>query len=132
VKKAVFVATWTVGKPANEEALTAFEKSGNILDAVEQGLRQAEIDNHSVGLKGIPNAAGIVQLDACIMYGPGHKCGSVAALEVADRFRDLPIPFIAGGLIRTPDIVKRILASGCTAVSTTNVKLWEMNVPGRG
>jgi glycerol uptake operon antiterminator len=56
----------------------------------------------------------------------------VAALEVADRFRDLPIPFIAGGLIRTPDIVKRILASGCTAVSTTNAKLWEMNVPGRG
>jgi len=54
----------------------------------------------------------------------------VAALEVADRFRDLPIPFIAGGLIRTPDIVKRILASGCQAVSTTNVKLWEMNVPG--
>jgi glycerol-3-phosphate responsive antiterminator len=31
----------------------------------------------------------------------------VAAIEVADRFRDLPIPFIAGGLIRTPDIVKR-------------------------
>ena len=56
----------------------------------------------------------------------------VAALEVADRFRDLPIPFIAGGLIRTPEIVKRILASGCSAVSTTNVKLWEMNVPGRG
>ncbi|MGB7157001.1 MAG: glycerol-3-phosphate responsive antiterminator [Tepidisphaeraceae bacterium] len=55
----------------------------------------------------------------------------VAALEVADRFRDLPIPFIAGGLIRAPEIVKRILASGCSSVSTTNVKLWEMNVPGR-
>ena len=52
----------------------------------------------------------------------------VAAIEVADRFRALPIPFIAGGLIRTPDIVKRLIAAGCSAVSTTNVKLWEMNV----
>ncbi len=56
----------------------------------------------------------------------------VAALEVADRFRDLPIPVIAGGLIRTPDIVHRILASGCSSVSTTNAKLWEMNLPDRG
>lgn len=80
-KKPLFVATWPFGKPANEEALKVFEKSGNVLDAVEQGIRLAEMDNNSVGLKGIPNAAGVVQLDACIMYGPGHKGGSVAALE---------------------------------------------------
>src|SRR5207237_1928753 len=29
----------------------------------------------------IPNAAGVGQLDACIMFGPGHKGGSVAAIE---------------------------------------------------
>ena len=54
----------------------------------------------------------------------------VAVPQVADRFRDLSIPFIAGGLVRTPETVKEILATGCKAVSTTNVKLWEMNVPG--
>jgi glycerol uptake operon antiterminator len=51
----------------------------------------------------------------------------VAALEVADRFRNLPLPCIAGGLIRTPEIVKRITGAGFKAVSTTNAALWAMN-----
>jgi glycerol uptake operon antiterminator len=53
----------------------------------------------------------------------------VAFLQVADRFRMLPIPCIAGGLIRTPETVRQILAAGCRAVSTSNVKLWELNLP---
>jgi glycerol uptake operon antiterminator len=53
----------------------------------------------------------------------------VAAIEAAERFADLPIPRIAGGLIRTPQLVHQILASGCKAVSTTNTQLWEMNRP---
>jgi len=80
-KAPLFVSTWPFGKPANEEALRVFEKSKNPLDAIEQGIWIAETDNASVGLSGIPNAAGVVQLDSCIMYGPGHKAGSVAALE---------------------------------------------------
>ena len=51
----------------------------------------------------------------------------VAFLEVADRFRNLPIPCIAGGLIRTPEIVRRIIDAGAKAVSTTNTELWAMN-----
>jgi len=51
----------------------------------------------------------------------------VAFLQVAERFAGLEIPCIAGGLIRTEQTVKQILAAGCQAVSTTNVKLWEMN-----
>ncbi len=51
----------------------------------------------------------------------------VAFLEVADRFRHLPIPLIAGGLIRTPDHVTRIRAAGAKAVSTTNTALWQLN-----
>src|SRR5260370_20358992 len=57
-------------------------KGGSILDAVEQGIGAIESSgNGSVGLSGGPNAAGVVQLDACIMLGPGHKAGSVAGLE---------------------------------------------------
>jgi N4-(beta-N-acetylglucosaminyl)-L-asparaginase len=80
-KRPLVVSTWPFGKPANEDALRAFEKTSNVLDAVEQGIWNAETDNGSVGLGGLPNAAGIVQLDSCIMYGPGHKGGSVAAIE---------------------------------------------------
>jgi isoaspartyl peptidase/L-asparaginase-like protein (Ntn-hydrolase superfamily) len=80
-RRPLVVSTWPFGKPANEEALRVFDKTKSALDAVEQGIWIAETNNASVGLSGIPNAAGVVQLDACIMYGPGHKGGSVAAIE---------------------------------------------------
>jgi len=51
----------------------------------------------------------------------------VAAIEVADRFQAVNIPHIAGGLIRGPDTLRRILDSGCRAVSTTNEALWKLN-----
>ncbi|HZZ44586.1 MAG TPA: glycerol-3-phosphate responsive antiterminator [Tepidisphaeraceae bacterium] len=54
----------------------------------------------------------------------------VAYLEVADRFKGLNLPVIAGGLIRTHEIVDRIRAAGVRSVSTTNIKLWELNLAG--
>src|SRR3954453_22458975 len=77
------VSTWPFGKASNEVALEVLSKNGSILDAVEQGigLAQSTSPNQSVGLGGKPNSAGVVQLDACIIFGPGHKAGSVAALE---------------------------------------------------
>jgi N4-(beta-N-acetylglucosaminyl)-L-asparaginase len=77
------VSTWAFGKPSNEAALRTLNQGGSILDAVEQGLRLAEAEStdHSVGLGGRPNAAGVVQLDAAIMTGVGHRAGAVAALE---------------------------------------------------
>ena len=51
----------------------------------------------------------------------------VAFLQVAELFAGLEIPCIAGGLIRTKETVRQILAAGCKAVSTTNVALWGMN-----
>lgn len=66
--------------------IPAWEKlmeTKNILDAVEAGANVCELDptDASVGYGGLPNERGVVQLDASIMYGPTHKCGSVAALE---------------------------------------------------
>lgn len=82
-EKPVIVSTWPFGKPANDQALRVLSQGGSNLDAVEQGIWvvESDITNHSVGLSGRPNAAGVVQLDACIMSGPGHRGGSVGALE---------------------------------------------------
>src|SRR6266481_9072813 len=70
----LIVSTWPFGKPANDAALKALQSGGSIIDAVEQGIcvTEADASNHYVGLSGDPNAAGVVQLDACIMSGPGH------------------------------------------------------------
>ena len=80
---AVVVATWEFGKACVEAALEALGKGGSALDAVEQGAWVAEADpgNSSVGRGGNPNSKGVVQVDAAIMWGPGHRAGSVAALE---------------------------------------------------
>ena len=82
-RRPLIVSTWPFGKAANERALRTIEGGASTLDGVEQGIRLTEADagNASVGIGGTPNADGVVQLDACIMEGPGHKAGSVAALE---------------------------------------------------
>ena len=78
----LIVSTWPFGKASNDEALKILQKGGSLLDAVEQGIWVTEkAGDGSVGLSGRPNAAGVVQLDACIMNGPDHKAGSVAGLE---------------------------------------------------
>ena len=53
------------------------------MDAIEKSANVTELDprDTSVGYGGLPNEDGVVQLDASIMYGPNHNCGSVAALE---------------------------------------------------
>ena len=57
--------------------------NGGLLNAVEKSANVTELDPNdtSVGYGGLPNEDGIVQLDASIMYGPTHNCGSVGALE---------------------------------------------------
>lgn len=79
----LIVSTWPFGKAGNDEALKTLNQGGSLLDAVEQGIRLVESDdeNRSVGISGLPNAAGVVQQDACVMHGPNHQAGSVAALE---------------------------------------------------
>lgn len=78
----VAIATWDFGLAPCETAIEKLRGGGSVLDAVERGIRVAESDaeNRSVGIGGIPNAEGVVQLDASIMTGQ-RKAGSVAALE---------------------------------------------------
>ena len=54
-----------------------------MLEAVVAGVGVVEDDpdDLSVGLGGLPNEEGVVQLDSSIMFGPTHQAGAVAALE---------------------------------------------------
>ena len=53
------------------------------LDAIIAGVNIQELDpeDNSVGLGGLPNAEGVVQLDASVMHGPSRRAGAVACLE---------------------------------------------------
>src|SRR5687767_4913174 len=65
---------------------TAFERmtgGEDVLDALIAGVNILELDpaETSVGYGGLPNAEGVVQLDACCMHGPTRRAGGVASLE---------------------------------------------------
>jgi N4-(beta-N-acetylglucosaminyl)-L-asparaginase len=66
-----------------EEAFRLLVSGSDPLDAVIAGVNIVERDpeDTSVGFGGLPNADGIVQLDACCMHGPKKRAGAVAALE---------------------------------------------------
>jgi len=71
------------GKKVNQPGWEILSTGGSILDAVERSANVTELDpdDMSVGYGGIPNENGVVELDASIMYGPTHNCGSVASLQ---------------------------------------------------
>lgn len=65
------------------EAFERIVKGEDVLDALIAGVNLCELDpeDDSVGYGGLPNADGVVQLDASCMHGPTRRAGAVAALE---------------------------------------------------
>src|SRR5208282_825934 len=62
----------------------AFLKSGgDTLDAAIRVAKGPEDDpnDDSVGLGGLPNEEGVVELDACCMHGPTRRAGSVGGVR---------------------------------------------------
>jgi N4-(beta-N-acetylglucosaminyl)-L-asparaginase len=78
-------ATYKNGGPRTgiAEAFERMLQGADVLDALLDGVAILELDptEDSVGYGGLPNADGVVQLDACCMHGPTRRAGGVAALE---------------------------------------------------
>jgi N4-(beta-N-acetylglucosaminyl)-L-asparaginase len=66
-----------------ETAFAMMTEGRDVLDALIAGVTIVELDpeDTSVGYGGLPNADGVVQLDASCMHGPRKRAGSVASLE---------------------------------------------------
>jgi N4-(beta-N-acetylglucosaminyl)-L-asparaginase len=65
------------------EAFERMVRGEDVLDALIAGVNICELDpeDDSVGYGGLPNADGVVQLDASCMHGPRKRAGAVASLE---------------------------------------------------
>jgi len=68
---------------AVERAFELITSGSDVLDALIAGVNIPELDPEEtgIGFGGLPNAEGVVQLDACCMHGPKKWAGGVAALE---------------------------------------------------
>jgi len=66
-----------------EKAFSMIAGGTDVLEALVAGVNIVELDpdETSVGYGGLPNADGVVQLDACCMHGPRKRAGGVAAIE---------------------------------------------------
>jgi N4-(beta-N-acetylglucosaminyl)-L-asparaginase len=66
-----------------ERAFSLITKGADVLEALVEGVTIVELDPNEtgVGWSGLPNADGVVQLDACCMHGPKRRAGGVAAIE---------------------------------------------------
>jgi len=66
-----------------ERAFAMLASGADALDAAIAGVNIVELDPEetSVGYGGLPNADGVVQLDASVMHGPNRRAGAVACLE---------------------------------------------------
>jgi len=89
-----------------EHAFRRLVEGADALDVVVGGVTIVELDpdETSVGFGSLPNADGVLELDACCMHGPRRRAGGVAALQgvataaaVAQRvLEDTPHHLIAG------------------------------------
>lgn len=80
----IFVATWPFGEQAVRAAWSAWQQSNALTDSCVEASAQIELDPSvpTVGIGGLPNREGVMELDAAYMRGSDLRCGAVAALRV--------------------------------------------------
>jgi N4-(beta-N-acetylglucosaminyl)-L-asparaginase len=66
-----------------DDAFAFLKNGGDTLDAALRVVKGPEDDPNdtSVGLGGLPNEEGVVELDACCMHGPTRRAGSVGGVR---------------------------------------------------
>jgi N4-(beta-N-acetylglucosaminyl)-L-asparaginase len=66
-----------------DDAFAFLKSGGDTLDAALRVVKGPEDDpnDDSVGLGGLPNEEGVVELDACCMHGPTRRAGSVGGVR---------------------------------------------------
>ena len=66
-----------------DDAFLFLKNGGDSLEAALRVVRGPEDDpfDDSVGLGGLPNEEGVVELDACCMHGPTRRAGSVGGVR---------------------------------------------------
>jgi N4-(beta-N-acetylglucosaminyl)-L-asparaginase len=71
------------GERAVKHAMDLLAKNTDPLDAVISGVNiiENDPDDITVGYGGLPNEEGVVELDSCVMHGPTHNAGAVAAIQ---------------------------------------------------
>ncbi len=81
---------------AVERAFRLITEGKDVLDALIEGVNIPELDPEETGIGygALPNADGVVQLDASCMHGPRRRAGAVAAIEG----------------VRTPSLVAKAVA----------------------
>src|SRR2546423_7852260 len=99
----VIIATWRFGLEAVEVGYAALKAGRPALDAIELGGNAVEENPsvNSVGYGGLPNAEGVVELDAAIMDGPGHRAGAVCGITGIRK----PISVARRVMERTPHVM---------------------------
>ena len=80
--KTVILSKYT-GKQTIDDAYKFLLNGGDTLDAaIMVGKAQEDDPNDdTVGLGGLPNEDGVVELDSCCMHGPTRRAGSVGAVR---------------------------------------------------
>ena len=81
-KRPVIISKYT-GAQSMDGAYELRRRGGDTLDACIFMCKVQEDDplDTSVGLGGLPNEEGVVELDACCMHGPTRRPGAVAGLH---------------------------------------------------
>jgi N4-(beta-N-acetylglucosaminyl)-L-asparaginase len=66
-----------------DQAFVFLKNGGDTLDAALRVVKGPEDDpnDDTVGLGGLPNEDGVVELDACCMHGPTRRAGSVGGVR---------------------------------------------------